>query len=148
MSINEEIGKAVIAAMKSKDEKTLPVLRMLKSVLKNKEIETHEELKEDEVIAVLRTEIKKRKDSAETYSQGGRPELAEVELSEIKVIDEFLPVQMTAEDIVPKAKAVLDSLPDEDKANFGKVMKAVMAELKGQADGSVVSQVIKDLLAG
>ena len=146
MSLSIEIDNALKDAMKNKDKETLSTLRMLKASLTNKRIELGQELSDEQVLAVIKSEVKKRKDSVEAYEQAERPELAQIEKTEIEILEKYLPEQMTAEIVKEKAEAVLHNLPEEDKQNFGKVMQAVMAELKGQADGSVVSQVVKELI--
>lgn len=146
MSLIKNIDQALVQAMKDKNELVLSTLRMLKSTIKNKQIEIKKELQDEETIAIVKSEIKKRKESAEVYSQAGRSELAERELAEIQILQEYLPEQMSIEKIKEATQQVIDQLPEEDRGNFGKVMSTVMAELKGQADGSAVSQVVKELL--
>ena len=133
--------------MKSKNELELGTLRMLRSSLKNKAIELIKpELTDDDVTAVLKTEIKKRKDAAETYRVGDRAELAEQEEAEIKVIEKYLPAQMDEAAIRAKAAEVIAGLSDDERANFGRAMGAVMKAMKGTADGTLVNQVVKELL--
>ncbi|MBT5338380.1 GatB/YqeY domain-containing protein [Candidatus Falkowbacteria bacterium] len=146
MSLINNIEQALVQAMKDKNELVLSTLRMLKSAIKNKQIEIKKELQDEETIAILKSEIKKRKESAEMFGQAGRSELAERELSEIEVLQEYLPEQMSVEKIKEATQQVISQLPEDDKGNFGKVMRQVMTELQGQADGSAVSQVVKELL--
>lgn len=149
MSLNKDIDAAFLQAMKAKNEIELSVLRMLKSSLKNKAIELiKKELEEAEVIAVIKSEIKKRKDSVEAYTQGARQDLADREQAEIKVLEKFLPAQISADALLPKVKEIVAGLPEAERADFGKVMRAVMAELKGSADGAAVSAAVKAVLAG
>lgn len=146
-NIVAQIQAAYLEAFKNKRQAELLVLRSLKSEIKNKEIAKIGQLTNDEVAAALKTEIKKRRDSIESYTAGGRPELAAAEAAEIAIIEKFLPAQLGVEEITAKAREVLAVLPDDQKANFGLVMKAVMSALKGAADGSQVSAVVKSLLA-
>ena len=147
MELAKHIDQDFLEAMKTKNEATLAVLRMLRAALKNKSIELKTELQEEDIVAVLRSEIKKRKDSAEAYAQGGRPDLQTQELSEIKVLQKYLPAELSTEDLKAKVEKIIAGLADEDRANFGKAMSAVMSELKGQADGATVSAIVKEVLS-
>lgn len=148
MSLIKDIDACFLQAMKTKNEIELSVLRMLKSSLKNKAIELiKKELAEAEVIAVIKSELKKRKDSVEAYTQGARQDLADREQAEITVLEKFLPAQISADVLLPKVKEIVAGLPEAERADFGKVMRAVMAELKGSADGAAVSAAVKAVLA-
>ena len=96
---------------------------------------------------MIKSEIKKRKDAIETYNQGERADLAKIEAAEIKVLEEYLPAQMSEADVRQKIEAYVAGLSDEEKQNFGMVMKGAMAELQGAADGAMVSQIVKDVLS-
>jgi len=147
MDLLKQIEQSYLSAFREKKQAALDVLRMLKSVIKNKTIELKKEmLDEQEIIAVIKSEVKKRKDSIESFKSGGRDDLVQKEQAEIEILEKFLPAQMSEEDVRAKAKQVIDALPEEDKENFGKAMAAVMADLKGTADGAVVSKVVKELL--
>ncbi|MBT4723165.1 GatB/YqeY domain-containing protein [Candidatus Falkowbacteria bacterium] len=146
MQLQKQIEQEFLTAFKAKQELDLSVLRMLKSSLKNKEIEIKRELKDEEVLAVLKTEVKKRKDSADSFSAADRSDLADKELSEIKILEKFLPEQLDEGSIGSIVDEVLTTLSDEDKSNFGKVMGAVMQRVGGQADGGVVRKVLEEKL--
>lgn len=147
MGLIKEIEAAFLQAMKQRNEAHLPVLRMLKSGLKNKAIELmKKELDEAEVIAVVKSEIKKRKDSVDAYTQGNRLDLADKEAAEIKVLEKFLPAQLAGEALNAKVRKIIAGLSDEEKQNFGQVMGKVMAELKGAADGGAVMGAVKAAL--
>ncbi|MEK7159549.1 MAG: GatB/YqeY domain-containing protein [Patescibacteria group bacterium] len=147
MNTLEKINQLFLEAMRKKDDFALAPLRMLKAGLKNKSIELIKELSEEEIISVIRSEMKKRKDSVEAYEKGGREDLAKQEKDEMTFLNQFLPAQMTSEQIKEAVLKALDGLSEEDKKNFGKVMSAVMAQTKGQADGSSVSAAVKEMLA-
>jgi len=147
MELAKRIDQDFIEAMKTKNEAGLAVLRMLRAALKNKSIELKKELQEADIIAVIRSEIKKRKDSAEAYAQGSRPDLQTQELSEIKVLQKYLPAELSTGDLKAKVERIIAALTEEDRANFGKAMSAVMSELKGQADGAAVSAIVKEVLS-
>lgn len=147
MAIIKDIENDFLAAMKAKSEPTLGVLRMLRSAFMYKAIEMNKKVLEDnEALAVLKSELKKRQDSIEVYSQGGRVDLADKEAEEIKILEKYLPAQMSETEVLAKATEIVAGLSEDEKGNFGMVMKKVMAELQGGADGKVISQVVKTLL--
>jgi len=135
-------------AMRNKDQLRLSVLRMMKTAVKNKEIDKMKPLDENEVMAVLNTLVKQRKDSVEQFRNGGREELAQKEEAEIKIIEEYLPAAASEEDI---RRAIDDAVQETGAASMkdmGKVMKAALARLAGKsADGSRVSQMVKEKLS-
>ena len=148
MSIQDKIQGQIADAMRSKDQLRLDVLRMMKSAVKLKEVEKMKALEENEVIAVLNTLVKQRKDSIEQFRKGGREELAQKEEAEIKVIEEYLPAAASEEEI---RRAVAEAVQDTGAASMkdmGKVMKAALARLTGKsADGARVSQLVKETLS-
>ena len=143
MSIQAKIEEDFKKTLKEKKESELGVLRMLKSAIHNKEIEEKGDLDDEKITAVLRKEIKTRKEAVLDYKKGDRKELAEKEEAEIKVIEKYLP-KMLSEDKVKKAvQEVIKETKAESEKDFGKVMGQVMSKLKGQADGNLVSQLVK-----
>ncbi|MFH0779473.1 MAG: GatB/YqeY domain-containing protein [Parcubacteria group bacterium] len=144
MTIIETIDNNFKDAMRAKDEFTVGVLRMLKASFKNKAIDLRKELTEEDAMAMIRSEIKKRQDAALIYEQGNRIDLKDKELSEIKLLEKYLPTQMSEEEVKLKIAAIIANLPEEDKNDFGKAMRAVMAELKGKADGGLVRKALKE----
>ena len=148
MTLQEKIQSHIADAMRSKDQLRLSVLRMMKSAVKNKEIDKMKALEEGEVIAVLNTLVKQRKDSIEQFRKGGREELAQKEEAEIKIVEEYLPAAASEEDL---RRAVEEAVAETGAAtmkDMGKVMKAAMARLTGKsADGSRVSQLVKEKLS-
>lgn len=141
-----DIQKDLKEAMKAGDSDKVAVLRMLNASLKNRQIEKGKdaELTEEEVMQVLTREAKKRKEAAEAFEKGGRPELAENEKKELAIIEGYLPKQMSREEVAAAVEKALSGLAD--KSNQGLVMKAVMAELKGKADGKMISEIVKEKL--
>lgn len=134
--------------MRSKDSLRLSVLRMMKSAVKNKEVDKMKALDESEVIAVLNTLVKQRKDSAEQFRNGGRIELAEKEEAEIKIIEEYLPAAASEDDIRRAIEEAVQETGAASMKDMGKVMKATMARLSGKtSDGSKVSQLVKEKLS-
>ena len=149
MSLSEQIQKDMIAAMKSKEEEKLSTLRMMKSAVKNKEIDKRAPLDDKEVLAVLSTMIKQRKDSVEQFTKGNRPELAAKEEREITLIEGYMPKSAGEEQITAAVKATIAEMGSPTMKDMGTVMKAVMAKFADvRVDGKVVSETVKRELAG
>lgn len=150
MTMLERIDVDLKQAMIDKSADKLSVLRMLRSALRNKEISLRAGaavvLTDEQVVEVIGSEIKKRRDSIEAYEQGGRSDLADKEKMEIDVLSGYMPEQLSddaIEAIVREAAAGLGELTDKD---FGKLMGAAMPRLKGKADGTKISQIVKKVL--
>ena len=147
MTVQDKIQTDIAAAMRNKDSLRLSVLRMMKTAVKNKEVEKMKTLEEIEVISVFNSLVKQRKDSVEQFRKGGREELAQKEESEIKIIEEYLPAAASEDDI---RKAIEDAVQETGAASIkdmGKVMKSTIARLAGKtADGGRVSQMVKERL--
>lgn len=150
MSIQLKFKDQMKEAMKAKDAVRLSVVRGLMATMSNEAIAAGKgpagELTDDEALAVIRREGKKRKDSIEQFTNGGRPELAENEQAELAIIETYLPTLMSAEQVKPIVEVKMKELGVTSKADAGKLMKAVMADLKGKADGMVVKNVVESLL--
>jgi uncharacterized protein len=144
MSVREQIENGLIKAMHDKNELELSVFRLLKSAVKNAEIEKKSELSDDEIMAVVEKQAKQRRDSIDQYEKGGREDLAAREKEELDLIEKFLPEKMGDDEIrtVVKNKIVEAG----EGADFGRVMGMVMTELKGKADGSVVQRLVQEEL--
>ncbi len=149
MSLSEQIQKDMIAAMKSKEEEKLSTLRMMKAAVKNKEIDKRAPLDDKEVLAVLSTMIKQRKDSVEQFTKGNRPELAAKEQKEIELIETYMPKTASEDQIVAAVRATIAEMGSPTMKDMGTVMKAVMAKFADiRVDGKVVSETVKKELAG
>ncbi len=148
MTLQEKIQSHLAEAMRNRDQLRLSVLRMMKSAVKNKEIEKMKPLEEGEVIAVLNTLVKQRKDSIEQFRKGGREELAQKEEAEIKVIEEYLPAAASEGDMRRAIEEAIQETGAASMKDMGRVMKATMTRLAGKtADGSQVSQLVKEKLS-
>jgi uncharacterized protein YqeY len=135
-------------AFKNKDELVVLVLRQIKTALTNAEIaKNREALSEQEIIKILRSEIKKRKEAIELYQKGGRPELAAKETKEIEIVSQYLPPALSEEQIRAKIQEVIAQSKASSQKDAGKVIGQVVKEFNGQADGNTVSQLVKELLA-
>ena len=149
MKLIERVQADIVAAMKSKDEFRLSVLRMLKSALKNKEIEKIRALEEAEEIGVVQTMVKQHHESAEQFTKGGRPELAEKELKEITVLESYLPAAAGAEEMDAAITAAIAETGATTAKQMGAVVKAARARLAGKTiDGKALSDRVRERLVG
>lgn len=150
MSIPEQIQKDITSAMKARDEARLSALRMIKTALKNREIEKMAPLDDNESLKVLGTLIKQRKESAEHFRTGGRKEMADKEESEITLIESYMPKAASEDQVVAGVRAVISEMGAPTMKDMGTVMKQVMARFQGagvRVDGKQVSDVVKRELA-
>jgi uncharacterized protein YqeY len=148
MTIQDRLAEAMKAAMRAKDADRLSAIRMMRSAIKNREIDARQALPEQEVIGVLSTLVKQRRESAEAFRQGGREELAAKEEQELSVIQEFLPSQLGEEEIRAIVAAAIAEAGALSMKDMGKVMKIVTAKTTGRADGRWVSDQVKAQLGG
>jgi len=151
MSLIEQIQQDITAAMKAREEQRLSTLRMVKSALKNREIDKMAPLDEKESQTVLSTLIKQRKESVEQFTKGGRQEMADKEAAEIVLIESYLPKAAGEDEIVAGVKAVIAEMSSPTMKDMGTVMKNAMARFSGagmRVDGKVVSEAVKRELAG
>ncbi len=147
MSLLKQIDEDLKKALKSKKVLESEVLRMLKTAIRNKEIEKkRKELTEEEILAVVRKEIKTRQDSITQFKKGNRGDLAEKEQAEADLLRKYLPPELSKEKIVEKAQAVMRQMQSASGKDFGKVMGVLMKELKGQAEGKIVKEIVQELL--
>ena len=140
MSLQEQMQREMQEAMKARESLRLAVLRMMKTALKNKEIEKREPLEESEEMAVVRTLVKQRRDSIEQFRKGGREELAQKEEAELKLVEAYLPPAVDESKIDQAVVAAVQETGATSPKEMGKVMKAVMAKFTGQTvDGKLAS---------
>ena len=149
MSLSKQIVVDLTAAMKAQDAAKLSTLRMVKAAMMNRQIEKGSELDDDEMQKLLQSLVKQRRDSIEQYEKAGRQELVDKEQAEIDVIEIYLPKAASHEEIEQAVAAVIAETGASSMKDMGKVMKATQAALAGKnADGRVVSEVVKAKLAG
>jgi uncharacterized protein len=149
MSLTEQVQKDMVAAMRSREELRLSTLRMMKTALKNKEIDKRGPLDEKEELQVLSTLINQRKDSIEAFEKGNRPELARKEAEEIAYIEAYMPKAVGEGEIVAAVKTTIAEMGSPTMKDMGTVMKNVMAKFAGaRVDGKIVSDAVKKELAG
>jgi len=149
LSIKEQLMADMKAAMKAKEEGKLALntIRMARAHIRQAEIDNgHADFNDDQVLAVLRKEVKQRKETLSEIESSGREDLVEQTKAEIDVLEKYLPAEMTPEAVEAAVKEIIDAM-DPGQKNMGSVMKAVMAKLKGQADGKLINQIVRKLLA-
>jgi uncharacterized protein YqeY len=141
----EQIDADLKQALKEKNEIVLSSLRNLKAALGNAEIEKKQPLTDDEALTVLAKKVKQHKDSIESFTKGDREDLAKHEIDQMAVLQKYLPAQMSESEVEAIVKKVIADL-NATSADFGKVMKLVVAKVKGRADGSLISKFVKEQL--
>jgi hypothetical protein len=149
MNLKEKIKKDFLEAFKNKEVEKKAVLSMLNSEIKNAEIELknrEEGLNDDQVMVVIKKNVKQRKDAVEKYQAGGRPELAEKEQKEIEILQQYLPEELSQDKIQKVVQEIIEKTGARDMSEMGKVMGLVMKELQGQADGNIVRDMVTEFL--
>jgi len=146
MKLVEQIEEDFKQSLKSKNEIVVSTLRLLKSAIKNKEIEQKKELNEDDILALVLKEIKKRQESAGIYQKAGRGELRDKEIKEIGVLKKYAPENLSEAELERIIKEEVANLKASGPSDMGKVMGKVMARVQGRASGSIVSKKVTELL--
>jgi len=166
MTLKQKIQQDTKLALKEKRERELSTLRMLLSAVINKEkekrykiskekpdlsgeeLEKESQLVDDEVIEVVSSEVKKRKEAILEFEKGKRQDLVEKERRELEILQKYLPEQLSEEEIRELAKEAIDKIGAKELKEMGKVMAELMPKIKGKADGGLVSKIVKELLIG
>ena len=149
MALVEQIVKDLTAAMREQEPLKLSVLRMAKAALMNKKVELGKPLEDPDAVAVLRTLVKQRHESAEAFRKGGRDELADKEEAEIKILESYLPAAATDAEIETAVEAAIAETGASTAKDLGKVMKAAMGKLAGKnVDGKRVNEKVRARLGG
>ncbi|MBI5043820.1 MAG: GatB/YqeY domain-containing protein [Nitrospirae bacterium] len=149
MSLQEQLVNDMKEAMKSGDSVKVSTIRMLKAAIKNKEIEkggTSYKLSDKEILEVIATGIKQRKDSIEQFTKGHRQDLAEKEKKELEILLAYMPPQMSDEDVRAEVKKAIAETSASSQKDIGKVMKVLMPKISGRADGAVVNRIVRELI--
>ncbi|MFQ5479983.1 MAG: GatB/YqeY domain-containing protein [Thermodesulfobacteriota bacterium] len=142
----DELKAKVALSMKAGDKGRTSALRLLLSAVTNKEIELRRPMNADEVVQTVQTMVRQRRDSIEQYEKGGREELAIIEKDEIKILEEFLPAQLSAAEIEAIVSKTAKELEATSMKDMGRLMKAVMALVKGRTGGKAVQEAVKKTL--
>ena len=144
--LSEKISSDLADAMRQKNEPKKTALRMVKAAIRNEEIASQTTLDDQGIVNVISKMSKQYNDSITQFKSANRDDLVQKEQTELNVLLEYLPQQLTEDEITQIAKDILSNLNEENRSNFGMIMKEIMPKLKGQADGTVVSKIVKDLL--
>ena len=148
MSLKERLKEELKVAMKARDELKVSTIRLVNSVIKNKEIDTRKELDDEAVLAVLSTSAKQRRESIEQYEKAGRTDLADKEKAELAILQTFMPEQLGSEEIEKLVREAAAETGAAGPKDMGKLMKALMPKVKGKADGKLVNEIVKGVLGG
>ncbi len=146
MGLKEDLSVNVVTALKAKDKETVSTLRFLLSAVKNKEKDLRRDITDEEVQAVALAQVKQRQDSIEQFEKGGRDDLADKERAELEILKDYMPEQLTDDEVRSIVKAAIAETGATSMKDMGKLMQAAMAKAKGKADGKVVSAIVKELL--
>lgn len=148
MSLKQQIQQDMIASMKAGEAVTTGALRMVKAAVLKLEVSgAKKEATDEEVLQIIGKEIKSRKDSIEQFTAGNRLDLVGKEEAEVKVLEKYLPAQLSEEELKAVIKETMDALGASTKADKGKVMGALMSKVKGKADGGLVNRLVESMLS-
>jgi uncharacterized protein YqeY len=148
MSLQEKITAALKEAMRSKDQAVLTSMRLLLTAMKVREKEVCRGLRDDEILAVISGQIKQRREAIEQYRQGEREDLARAEENELRVLQSYLPAQLSEEELTKEVDGIIAEVGAASAKDMGRVMKVAMAKLAGRADGRVINALVKARLVG
>ncbi len=148
MGLKDQLTEDMKESMKARQVERLSTIRQLRSAIKNKEIELRRELADEDILGVIATLVKQRREAAQMYSDNGRPELAAKEEAELTVLQQYLPAQLSEAEIRKIVTAVIAEVAGASLKDMGKIMPQVMARTKGAADGKMVNQLVREQLSG
>lgn len=148
MSLQESINAALKEAMRSKDQAAITSLRLLLTAMKVREKEVCRALRDDEILAAVSSQIKQRREAIEQFRKGGREDLVQAEENELRVLQSYLPAQLSEEDLAKAVDEIIAEVGAVSARDVGKVMRAAMAKLAGRADGRTVNALVKAKLGG
>jgi uncharacterized protein len=146
MPLLQKLDDDLKSSLKASDKLRLSVVRMAKAAIKNRQIDKGSELSDDDIIAVLTTLAKQRRESIEMFAKGGREDLAEQERQELGILHSYLPQQLTPEELDSIILEAIRESSVQGTQDMGKVMRLIMPKVKGVADGKIVNQRVKELL--
>jgi uncharacterized protein YqeY len=146
MSIKKQLRDALTEALKAGDTQRKTTLRMALASIKNAEVEAREDLAEDLILNLVQKEVKARQETIEAAKKAQRPDLIEKAEQEINILNEFLPQQLSAEELRVLVKEAIQESGSSSMADIGKVMGALMPKIRGRADGKLANQIVRELL--
>jgi uncharacterized protein YqeY len=147
MSLEERLMDEMKQAMKSNDKARLSTIRMIRTAVKNKEIDLRNKLDDDEILRVIQGMVRKSEESIEQFKAGGRMDLVEKETKEIEILRSYLPQALSKEDVIQIIDESIRETEASSLKDLGKVMKSVMPKLTGKADGKLINQLVKERLS-
>jgi uncharacterized protein YqeY len=148
MSLKERIDADYKTAMKERDALRVSVLRLLRSAIHNAEIDRQRALTDDEILGVIQSEIRKRRESIEAFQQGGRADLAEREQAELAILETYLPQPLSRAELEALVRETIREVGALSVRDMGKVMAVLMPKVRGRADGREVNELVRQLLEG
>ena len=148
MSLQEQISAALKDAMRARDEVRMTTLRLVLTAIKKREKEARSLLEDQEVISVITSQIKQRRESIEQYRKAGREDLAQTEENELQILQGYMPEQASEEEISNTLDEIIAEVGAVSMKDMGKVMKAAMAKLAGKAEGGAINAMVKAKLSG
>jgi uncharacterized protein YqeY len=147
MNLEERLVEEMKQAMKSNDKLRLSTIRMIRSSLKNKEIELRKKLEDEDILKVIQVMVRKGEESVEQFQTGGRTDLVEKETKEIEILKSFLPQPLSQQEILKIVDETIQETQASSLKDIGKVMKSVMPKIGGKADGKLINQLVKERLS-
>ncbi len=145
-SLKQKLNDDLRQALKARDKRRSSVIRLILSAIHNSEIAKRASLEDTDILGVIAKEAKQRNESIEAFNQGGRQDLVNQEEAELAIIKEYLPEQMSRDEIITAARKVIEEVGAQGRQDMGKVMAKLMSQLKGKAEGKVINEVVSELL--
>jgi len=146
-TLKQKLTDDLKQAMRDGDTVKRSVIRLTMAAIKNAEIARQTTLEDADILGVIAKEVRQRKESIEAFKQGDRPDLVAKEEAEMAVLEQYLPQQMTREEIIAEARKIIDEVGAQGLSDKGKVMPQLIAKLKGRADGREINEVVTELLS-
>ena len=148
MSLKDRLTEDLKQALRQGDERRKSTIRLVRAAIINAEIERGEELGDDKVLAIIAKQAKQRRESVTEFAKAGRQDLVDQEEEELQILLSYLPAQMSRDEIEVAARQVIAEVGATSRAQMGEVMRRLMSQLKGKADGGLVNQVVREILTG
>ena len=148
MNLKDRLTEDLKQAMRQGDERRKSTIRLVRAAITNAEIEQGEDLSDDELLAIIAKQAKQRRESVAEFARGGRQDLVDQEEEELQILLSYLPAQMSRHEIEVAARQVIAEVGATSMAQMGEVMRRLMSQLKGKADGSLANQVVREILTG
>jgi len=148
MNLKDRLSNDLKQAIRQGDERRKSTIRLVRAAITNAEIERGKELGDEEVLAIIASQVKQRRESVTEFARGGRQDLVDQEEEELRILLGYLPAQMSRQEIEVAARQVIAEVGATGLAQMGEVMRRLMPQVKGKADGSLVNQVVREILSG